>query len=95
MSGLLRMTFDRGLGEPCCKASYSWGERAARFFLRLFRPRDDVRVVAQRINGEPGLLVFEHGQAVAALIFAFREQKLWRMYSIRNPDKLTRLPLLQ
>lgn len=64
-------------------------ERVARFLRRIIQPRANLTVIARMINGEPGLLAFENGQPVAALIFAFREQKLWRLYSIRNPDKLT------
>ncbi len=69
----------------------SGGERVARFLRRLIQPRPNLSVIPHRINREPGLLIFENGQPVAALIFAFREQKLWRLYSIRNPDKLTRV----
>ncbi len=67
------------------------GERVLRFLQRLFQSRDGVSLELRRINGEPGLVAFEQGQAVAALIFAFRGEKLWRLYSIRNPDKLARI----
>lgn len=67
-------------------------ERVARFLRRTIQPRQNLKVVPHSINGEPGLVVFEQERVIAALIFAFREQKLWRLYSIRNPDKLLRLP---
>lgn len=66
-------------------------ERVARFLLRIIQPRQNLKVVPHTINGEPGLVVFEQERVIAALIFAFREQKLWRFYSIRNPDKLLRV----
>lgn len=66
-------------------------ERVARFLRRIIQPRENLKVVPHSINGEPGLVVFEQERVIAALIFAFREQKLWRIYSIRNPDKLLRV----
>lgn len=63
-------------------------ERIARFLRRIIQPRDNLKVIPQSINGEPGLVVIEQDRVIAALIFAFREQKLWRFYSIQNPDKL-------
>ena len=66
-------------------------ERVARFLLRLIQPRAGLWVEPRCINGDPGLLVFERGQVTAALAFCFRDGQLWRLYSIRNPDKLRHL----
>lgn len=69
----------------------SGSERVARFLLRLFQPRDNLKVIMKHVNGEPGLLVYEQDRAIAALVFAFHEQGLWRLFSIQNPDKLKHL----
>ncbi len=63
-------------------------ERVARFLRRLIQPRPGLQVRMARINGETGLLAWEDNTLVAAMVFCFRDQQLWRIYSIRNPDKL-------
>ncbi|KEF31334.1 RNA polymerase sigma-70 factor [Marinobacter nitratireducens] len=67
-------------------------ERVAHFLLRLLKNQPDgVRLEKRLLNSEPGLLVLDGQRVVTALVFSFRSGKLWRLYSIRNPEKLTAL----
>lgn len=43
-----------------------------------------------RINGMPGLLLFEEGVLVQTVAFELHGNKVYRIYSVRNPDKLPR-----
>lgn len=67
-------------------------DRVAHFLFRLVRRgHDGQHIELATLNGEPGLVVHERGHPVTALVFSFRQGKLWRLYSVRNPDKLRRL----
>lgn len=64
-------------------------ERVAHFMFRLVQGgREGQQIELAVLNGEPGVVVHEGGRPITALVFSFRQGKLWRLYSVRNPDKL-------
>ncbi|MCU1370410.1 MAG: polymerase, sigma-24 subunit, subfamily [Ilumatobacteraceae bacterium] len=67
-------------------------ERIPRFVVNLTaRLPDDVDVVAQPINGEPGLVTYRDGVAIMAVALSVADGQVQRMWSILNPDKLRSL----
>jgi RNA polymerase sigma-70 factor (ECF subfamily) len=45
-----------------------------------------------RINGEPGLVVYDRAHPVAVLIFDVREHRIHQLYAVVNPEKLRNIP---
>ena len=43
------------------------------------------------VNGEPGVLALQNGEADTLMAFEFRNNRISAIYGIRNPDKLTAL----
>jgi RNA polymerase sigma-70 factor (ECF subfamily) len=41
-----------------------------------------------RLNGEPGLLRYLHGELESALAFETDGERIVALYAVRNPDKL-------
>jgi RNA polymerase sigma-70 factor (ECF subfamily) len=68
--------------------------KIARFFVGVtqrFQPADAV-VRMYAINGTPGAVVYTEGKADTAFNVDIVEGKITRVYLVRNPDKLERLP---
>jgi len=65
-------------------------ERVMRFLKRLFQNMDDSSDVRLcRINGQPGLSIYEDGKLTATTTMEFENGKVKQLYSVRNPDKLS------
>jgi hypothetical protein len=64
--------------------------RAARLLVNLAkRVPEDAELVLQRFNGDPTIVLREHGELHTTLTFEFDEQgRLRRVYAMRNPQKL-------
>lgn len=64
-------------------------ERIPRFVANLTaRVPDDAEIELRAINGEPGLVVREHGEVTTAMAFTIADGQVVRIWTIRNPDKL-------
>ncbi len=64
----------------------------ARFILGLAAKfSTGLRTRPAVINGGPGLLFFQSGRVVQALVFEFEDERVSRFFAVRNPDKLTHL----
>ncbi len=67
-------------------------DATARFFASIFsrfRQRGvKVRAEHRHFNGASGLLLFEDERLATALTIECQDQKIHRIYAVRNPDKL-------
>lgn len=70
-------------------------EKVAAFFVGLARqaPAGAVGWIAE-INGETGFILYEDGRLTTALIPHLVAGRIHALYTMRNPDKLRRLPPL-
>jgi RNA polymerase sigma-70 factor, ECF subfamily len=71
-------------------------EHVARFFMEApakLMPRDVVRRFAE-INGQPGIVVYHHGQVYGVFTMDVAEGQIRNIYIVNNPDKLALLPAL-
>src|SRR5262249_41730262 len=71
-------------------------EHVARFFMeapKKFMPKDTVRRFTE-INGQPGIVAYDHGQVYGVLIVDIAAGRICNLYIISNPDKLALLPSL-
>jgi len=71
-------------------------DRVARFFFGArgkLIPKDVVRRFAE-INGQPGVVVYDHGRVFGVLTMDVAEGRIRNIYIVRNPDKLERIPNL-
>jgi RNA polymerase sigma-70 factor (ECF subfamily) len=69
----------------------------ARFFMvapQKLMPKDVVRRFAE-INGQPGIVVYHHGQVFGVLSIDVAEGRIRNIYIVRNPDKLALFPTLR
>lgn len=64
-------------------------ERVAHFLMRVAQAdMAGVSIQVSRVNGEPALIFSRDNEVFTVMVFSFRRQKLWRLYSMRNPEKL-------
>jgi RNA polymerase sigma-70 factor (ECF subfamily) len=67
-------------------------DRVSRFYLGLLKRgalAGDVR--AATVNGQPGLIARRPGGRIDVMTFAFAGDRIRAIYTVSNPDKLTRL----
>lgn len=67
-------------------------DRVTKFLLGVAQKMQAWRfgIEPARVNGMPGLLLFEDGVLVQTVAFELDGDKVYRIYSVRNPDKLPR-----
>jgi RNA polymerase sigma-70 factor, ECF subfamily len=103
MDGLLQM-FSRdvtvhtdGGGKASALQNPVYGrENTARLMInanKKFRPQNAVVQIAQ-VNGQPGLLSYVNGRAETIITVDVANGKINKVYILRNPDKLQRVPAL-
>lgn len=67
-------------------------EAVAAFFLEVWREnvpsRENVRIVHQWFNGQPGVLIYQGNQLQVALCLSLAESRISHLFALRNPDKL-------
>ena len=73
------------VGAP--RAAVTGREQVASRFLR-FLEAFRARLAPMRVNGEPGVLVFQEDRLLAVIAFETREGLITRIHSIANPHKL-------
>jgi len=74
------------VGAP--RAAVTGREQVASRFLR-FLEAFRARLAPMRVNGEPGVLVFQEDRLLAVIAFETREGLITRIHSIANPHKLS------
>ena len=62
----------------------------ARFFVSIF-DRHRLEPVFKRINGSPGVLLYEQGGLATVLTLDADTGQIQRLYAVRNPDKFSAL----
>ncbi|NEQ55795.1 MAG: sigma-70 family RNA polymerase sigma factor [Leptolyngbya sp. SIO3F4] len=71
-------------------------EEVANFFVSVFGHYQQEAIAVQtvwlRFNGSSGLLIYENGQLATALTIDVHAGHIYRLYAVRNPDKLSKLP---
>jgi len=60
---------------------------------KKFMPKDTVRRFTE-INGQPGIVAYDHGQVYGVLIVDIAAGRICNLYIVSNPDKLALLPSL-
>jgi RNA polymerase sigma-70 factor (ECF subfamily) len=63
-------------------------ERIAGLLLEVASRRPDLELVERTVNGQPGLVVQDHGVTVTVMAFDVDGDRIKHIWSIRNPDKL-------
>jgi RNA polymerase sigma factor (sigma-70 family) len=63
-------------------------ERIAGLLLEVAGRRPDLELVERTVNGQPGLVVLDHGVTVTVMAFHVDGDRIKHIWSIRNPDKL-------
>ncbi len=67
---------------------------AAKYLLGIYRKfysTGDIRIKTTSINHQPGILLYKNQRLSVCQVFEFDKQDIWRIYFVRNPDKLRSL----
>lgn len=70
------------------------GDKVARFLLgvaKAFPLADSVRVEVASVHGAPGFVLYDGGRALQTFAFAFADDRIAGVYTVRNPEKLGHL----
>lgn len=71
-------------------------DTVAKFFVSVFDRYQQRAIAIQavwlRFNGSSGILIYENGVLATALTIDVNAGRIHRLYAIRNPDKLSKLP---
>lgn len=83
---------DGGGKADAAPAILEGAETVARFMICVLheRPqaRGKTRIVSRWFNGGPGVLIYEQGRLATAMTLAIESETIFRIFAIRNPDKL-------
>jgi RNA polymerase sigma-70 factor (ECF subfamily) len=67
------------------------GERIAQYVVALSgRLADGVTMTETSVNGQPGLMIRQHDAVVSVYAFDVADDRITRIWAVRNPDKLRR-----
>lgn len=64
------------------------GEQVAHHFLDVIDGASGVAILERTVNGQPGLVVQQHGVTVVVLAFDVVGDRIRHIWSVLNPDKL-------
>jgi len=68
-------------------------DRVARFAIGVARKEPPARVELVDVNGQPGLVAYARsGRVQTVIVLDVAGGRVSALYSVRNPDKLTRVP---
>ena len=89
----VQLVSDGGGKVPAFLRILHGADRVTNLYWALFKRRGrHVAYRLARINGEPGLLRYLDGKLESAQAFVVDEGRIAAIYSVRNPDKLARIP---
>ena len=63
-------------------------ERIAELLLQVADARPNLELVERAVNGQPGLVVQDHGVTVTVMAFDVDGDRIRHIWSVRNPEKL-------
>ncbi|GIL30984.1 RNA polymerase sigma factor SigJ [Actinocatenispora comari] len=67
------------------------GERIAQYVVALSgRLADGITMTETSVNGQPGLMIRQHDAVVSVYAFDVADDRITRIWAVRNPDKLRR-----
>jgi RNA polymerase sigma-70 factor (ECF subfamily) len=67
------------------------GERIAQYVVALSgRLADGITMTETSVNGQPGLMIRQHDVVVSVYAFDVADDRITRIWAVRNPDKLRR-----
>jgi RNA polymerase sigma-70 factor (ECF subfamily) len=90
----VQLVSDGGGKVPAFLRILQGADRVTNLYWALFRRRGpDIHYRLARINGEPGLLRYIDGRLESAQAFVIDEGRITAIYSVRNPDKLAKVPV--
>ncbi|MET7700765.1 RNA polymerase sigma factor SigJ [Streptomyces sp. NPDC005485] len=64
------------------------GEQIARAYLRIAEVAPAHTLLERTVNGLPGLVVQQHDRIVTVFAFEVVDERITRIWAVRNPDKL-------
>ncbi|MBO0805696.1 MAG: RNA polymerase subunit sigma-24 [Nocardiopsaceae bacterium] len=79
-------TSDGGGLVPAARHPVTGAEPIARFLAGL--PAGARATLERMVNGQPGLVAMENGVAVTVFAFAVADDRITRIWAMRNPEKL-------
>ena len=82
------MTADGGGLAIAALSPVEGGEQVARYLADLATRAAGLTILERSVNGQPGLIVQEHGRTVTVFAFEVAADRITRIWAIRNPDKL-------
>ena len=82
------MTADGGGLAIAALSPVEGGEQVARYLDDLATRAAGLTILERSVNGQPGLIVQEHGRTVTVFAFEVAADRITRIWAIRNPDKL-------
>ncbi|MEV6278028.1 RNA polymerase sigma factor SigJ [Nocardia sp. NPDC051832] len=81
-------TADSGGRAPAFREPIIGGERIARSWMEIAARGAKVTLAERTVNGQPGLVAELGGSIVSVYAFDIADQRITRIWVIRNPEKL-------
>lgn len=81
-------TADSGGLAPAFLHPIDGGEQIARTWIEIAARAPEVTLVERTVNGQPGLVAQQDGTIVSVYAFDIADDRITRIWAIRNPDKL-------
>jgi RNA polymerase sigma factor (sigma-70 family) len=63
-------------------------EKLARYAFGIVGKVSGVAILERNVNGQPGLVVQQGGATVTVLAFTVKDDRITRIWAVRNPEKL-------
>ncbi len=63
-------------------------EQIAELLLEVASKRPHLELLERTVNGQPGLVIQDHGATVTVMAFDVDGDRIKHIWSVRNPDKL-------
>ncbi|MEV0151403.1 MULTISPECIES: RNA polymerase sigma factor SigJ [unclassified Nonomuraea] len=64
------------------------GEQIARYLVDIAAKAPGLAILERTVNGRPGLVAQEDGATVLVMAFDVADDRITRLWAVRNPDKL-------
>jgi RNA polymerase sigma factor (sigma-70 family) len=64
------------------------GEQIASYLVHISSLAPDMTILERTVNGQPGLVAQQDGRIIAVFAFELADDRITRIWAVRNPDKL-------
>jgi RNA polymerase sigma-70 factor (ECF subfamily) len=81
---------DGGGRVPAALEPRVGAESIAQFLLAVATRATDLELTEQIVNGQPGLVAHQAGAILTVFAFDVADDRITRIWAVRNPEKLTR-----